>query len=150
MGLSDPRRSEQEHVAPLLHEPQARQLAEHLAVDRGLVVELELGQRLSKRVVGEPEPPVQAPSPRRFGFLGEQILQHLDRRQLLVVRPIKGRRELLGRGGQPEVGQMLPEPLVGVSTLAFVAVLTAPPPQVAGTPSYSTTTSNSVPSRSPA
>lgn len=47
-----------------------------------------------------------------LGLLGQQVLQHLDGRELLLSRPIERRRELLGRGGQTEIGQMLPEPLV--------------------------------------
>jgi hypothetical protein len=79
---------------------QARQLTEHLAVDRGLVVELELRKRLTKRVVRESEPAVEPARPGCLGLLGEQLLEHLDGRQLLLCRPIKSRRQFLGGGGK--------------------------------------------------
>jgi hypothetical protein len=46
MGLANPWRSKQQDVAAFLDKAQGRQLAEGLAVDRGLVVELEVGQVL--------------------------------------------------------------------------------------------------------
>ena len=71
--------------------------------------EVELRQGLVDRVAGEAEPAPLAP---RFGlahFELQELLQDLGSRELLRQGAIEGGAELLGCGGEAEIGQALPQ-----------------------------------------
>jgi site-specific DNA recombinase len=53
-GLADPGRADQQHVGGILEEPQGGQLADQLPVDRGLGVEVEVGDLPGGGQAGEP------------------------------------------------------------------------------------------------
>jgi hypothetical protein len=77
LAFSHARWPEQDDVAALFDEAQRGEFGEHFAVQRGLEVEVELGQRLVDRVAREAEPTAHPPGVGGVGFEGEQALQHL-------------------------------------------------------------------------
>jgi hypothetical protein len=112
VGLSHTRRPKQDHVPSLLHEAQGGELRHQLAIQLRLEIEVELGQGLVHWVVGKPEPAAQAT---RFGgldFAGQEPLQHLGDRAVGLGGAIQFGRKLLGRGTEPEVGEVLAQALI--------------------------------------
>ena len=91
MALADPRRSQEQRVAALLDEAQGGQLGDDRPVDRGLEVELELGQALVERVVGEAQPSRQPAGRGRLDLGREQALEDLDRRRRSRCWPARAR-----------------------------------------------------------
>ena len=91
-----------------------RQLGDDGAVDGGLEVELEVGQALGERVVGEAQPAGQAPGGGGLDLGRQEPLEDLHRRRAAsaVARSSSAAR-LLGRGGQAEVGEMLARAGIG-------------------------------------
>ena len=84
VGLADAGGAEEDDVLRPLHEAEARQLAEHLPVDRGLEVEVELVEGLQPREARQLQPaldPALVPAP-PFGLEG------LGQKPLVVDVPL--------------------------------------------------------------
>ena len=82
VGLPEPGRAEQDHVLGLRDERAGRQVRQHVAAQRGQVVEVEVLQRLHRREVRGADPHGGA------GGLAVGDLALQDRGQVLLVRPV--------------------------------------------------------------
>jgi len=107
VALADPRRPQEQRIAPLLDEAQGRQLGDDGPVDRGLEVELEPGQALVERVVGEAQASREPAGRGRLHLGREEPLDDLDRARGLGRRPLELAGEALGRRGQAQIGEVL-------------------------------------------
>ena len=77
MGFADAGRAEQQDVAALLDEAEGRKLGDQGAVELGLEVEVEPGQRLVDRVAREAKPGTLAAGAGGGDLDLEQALEHL-------------------------------------------------------------------------
>jgi hypothetical protein len=104
--LPNSRRTHEEQVGGLLDEAQRGELVDELSVERGLGVEVEVGQRPWRGQAGEAEPPGEPARFRRFDLDLEQPFEEGGVRELLAARPLKLLRERLGRRFQAQVVEM--------------------------------------------
>jgi hypothetical protein len=104
--LADAGRADGENVGLLFDEPQRRELVDEATIDRRLRGEVELLQRLGRGEPGEPQPAGEAAFSGRVDLDVEQVVQELRVAGLGLLRRFERCRELLGRGGELEVGEV--------------------------------------------
>jgi hypothetical protein len=119
MRLAHPRRSQEQEVALLLHEPQSRELGDDGSIDGGLEVELEVLKTLVEREVSEVKAAMEAAGGCGRDFGGQEPFENLDRGGLLVLGPLELGGELLGCGRKTEIGKMLAQAGVGSVEASF-------------------------------
>ena len=112
MAFAHTRWPQQDHVAALLDEAQRGEFSEHLAIQRRLEVQIELGERLVNRVARKAQPSAQPPRPRCIRFDRHQAFQHLRRRCLLARATVELVGKMLCGGAHLEVRKMFTQALV--------------------------------------
>src|SRR6266540_651578 len=111
--LPDAGRTEQDDVPVLLHEPQRGELGDELSIEVGLEIEVEIGQGLVDGIAGEAEPATKTPRLSGFVLQLQEPLQNLRGGQVFRQRSVELATQMLFRGREPEIGEVLAEPLVG-------------------------------------
>jgi hypothetical protein len=99
--------AQQQQRVALGDKPQGRQVIDELGVDRGLEVEVELGQGAADREVGKAQPrghPAVAGGGR---LLGHQLGEEGGVAQLLVTGPVQQAGQRLGGADQLEVAEVV-------------------------------------------
>ena len=104
--LADAGRSDQKQIGLLLDEAERRQLLDHLAVERGLGVVVDLGERLGGREAGEAQPAFEPAPLGRLDLDREQPLEEASVGGLLALGLLERRREPLGGRAQAQVGEV--------------------------------------------
>ena len=110
--LADAGRPDQQDVALLLDETQRCELVDHAAVERGLGVVVDLGERLWRGEAGEAQPALESASLGRLDLDREEPLEEARVGGLALVGVLQGRGELLGGRLQAQVGEMRAQLLV--------------------------------------
>lgn len=112
VGLSDAGSADQQQIGFLLDETQRREFLDHVPVEPGLRVEVEVLETLLDRKVSEAKPTGQPTHLGRGDLFGEQPLQEHGCRDALALRLVEVRRDHLRGANQTEVGQMRAQALV--------------------------------------
>jgi hypothetical protein len=118
MGLADPGWAHEQRMGAGVQERQGGQLGNQGPVDRGLEVEVEVGQVLFDREVGKAQPRPVAALAGGGDLLAKQRFQERHVRQLLGAGGLQvGSQQLLG-AGELEVGQVAAQGLVAGGRVA--------------------------------
>jgi hypothetical protein len=105
---------DEQGVGAFVDEPQCGQLADQRFVDAGLSGEVEVRQCPGRGQTGEPEPGGQPTFFDRGGLDGQQLLEELDRSQLLDPGPVQQSGQGLGGGGEAQESQVRTQLLVAL------------------------------------
>ncbi|KDE97223.1 hypothetical protein Y900_028580 [Mycolicibacterium aromaticivorans JS19b1 = JCM 16368] len=106
MRLADPGRADEQDVGRGLEVAAGGQLFDHLAINPGGGVVVEVLQRGRGGQAREPQPTGQSAGFGGLDFDGEQSVQGGGHRQVLGGGLVQDRRQRLGRIVEPEHGQM--------------------------------------------
>ncbi len=90
-----------------------RSVASSSTVERGLCGEVELLERFGRWESGEPQSAGEPPFSGRGDFDVEQVMQELGVAGLGLLDLLERGRQLLGGGGELEVGEVAAQLLVG-------------------------------------
>jgi len=105
-------RPDEQEVGLLVDEAQGGELVDEAPIERGLGAEVELLQGLGGWEPGEPQAAGEAALLGRGDLDVEQVVQKLGVAGLVALGALERGRELLGRGGELEVGEVAAELLV--------------------------------------
>src|SRR5581483_11364961 len=138
--LADAGRPDQQHVALVLDEAQGGELVDELAVESGLGVVVDLGQRLRAGEAGKAQPPLEPAALGRLDLDREQPFEETRVGGLALLGLLQCCGELLGGRLQAQVGEVRAQLLVdaalahdAATSLAYsssegIATSTAPAP----------------------
>ena len=107
MGLAAPGLAEEQDGTVLLDEPERGQVVEQLAVEGGLELEVEVGQRPAEREAGEAQACRELPVDRGGCLLPDHPGQELDVAPLLGLGFLGQGGEALGRAVEPQVPEVV-------------------------------------------
>jgi hypothetical protein len=111
VGLAHPGRPEEQHVLPIGDEAAARQLLDHLGIDRGLKLPVEALQRLLEGEARHADPHRQVLLVLRAQLEPQDLVEEVAVAQVLLGGLFQQRRELGLHPVQPEPLAVLAEPV---------------------------------------
>jgi hypothetical protein len=105
-------RADEQEIRLLVDEAQRGELVDEPPVERGLGAEVELLEGLGRGEPGEPQAAGEAALLGRGDLDVEQVVQQLGVAGLVALGRLERGGEMLGRGGELEVGQVAAQLLV--------------------------------------